>query len=158
VNIAFSNPLGNDANDTKLSQFIFNPEYKIDMILFRHLIGAVTNAAYVKPFLSYDLTKSIQFKVANVSSFALKPVATPGNGRMYGTEFDSDIGYHSGGLFVGVSYGVLFPFGAMSHPTADPATEGTGANYGFTADEALGNNIGNATTSHTIQSRLVLSF
>jgi len=157
TNIAFSNPLGNDPNDTKLTQFTFNREYKIDMILFRHLIGAVTNAAYVKPFLSYDLTKSIQFKIANISSFAMKPVATPGNGRMYGTEFDSDIGYSSGGLFIGFSYGVLFPFGAMSHPTADPLVDG-GADYGFGADDVLGDNTGNATTSHTIQSRLVLSF
>ncbi len=157
TNIAFANTLGNDPNDTKLTQFIFNREYKVDMILFRHLIGAVTNAAYLKPFLSYDLTKSIQFKIANISSFALKPVATPGNGRMYGTEFDTDIGYSSGGLFVGFSYGVLFPFGAMNHNVADPLND-NGATFGFGSDDVLGDNTGNATTSHTIQSRLVLKF
>ena len=147
INVAFANQIG-DKSDTKLTQFIFNREYKIDMILWRHLIGAVTNAAYVKPFLSYELTKGIAFKVANVTSFALKPIATPGNSTMYGTEFDADVGYQSGGLFIGVAYGVLFPFGAMSHPEADA----TGS-FGFLAGD-----LGNATTSHTIQSRLVLSF
>ncbi len=157
THVAFANTLGSDPNDTKLTQFMFNREYKVDLILFRHLIGAVTNAGYVKPFLSYDLTKSIQFKLANVSSFALKPIATPGNGRMYGTEFDTDIGYSSGGLFIGLSYGVLFPFGAMAHNVADPLTDG-GADFGFGSDDILGNNTGNASTSHTIQSRLILSF
>ncbi|MEO8706392.1 MAG: TIGR04551 family protein [Kofleriaceae bacterium] len=153
TNIAFANLIGSP-NDHKLSQFIFNREYKVDMILWRHLVGAVTNAGYVKPSLSYDLTKSIGFTVANITSFALKPVATPGNGRMYGTEFNADIGYRSGGLYVGFAYGVLFPFAAMSHP----ATTETGADFGFKNDE-LGNvNVGDAKTSHTIQSRLVLSF
>jgi hypothetical protein len=124
------------------------------MILWRHLIGAVTNAGFVKPFLSYDLTKSIAFKVANITSFAIKPVATPGNSQMYGTEFNGDIGYQSGGLFIGFSYGVLFPFGALNHPGVDAA----GNSFGFENDGMGNNNVGNAGTSHTIQSRLILSF
>ncbi|HEU0032432.1 MAG TPA: TIGR04551 family protein [Kofleriaceae bacterium] len=152
TNIAFANLIG-DKSDTKLTQFIFNRDYKIDMILWRHLFGAVTNAAYAKPFLSYDLTKSIMFKVANITSFALKPVATPGNSKMYGTEFNADLGYSANGLFAGISYGVLFPFGAMSHPADD-----AGGSYGFSSDDVIGNNIRDAETSHIIQSRLVLQF
>jgi uncharacterized protein (TIGR04551 family) len=152
TNIAFANLLGDCVSATsscKLSQFIFNRDYKIDMILFRHLIGAVTNAGYVKPFLQYDLTKSIMFKIANVTSFALKPVATPGNSRMYGTEFDSDIGYSHNGFFVGLSYGVLFPLSALNHP----------AGLGYGTDPDTGKvNVGEASTAHTIQSRLVLAF
>ncbi|MEJ7601721.1 MAG: TIGR04551 family protein [Kofleriaceae bacterium] len=154
THIAYSNPLGGPGDD-RLTQFIFNRDYKVDMILFRHLIGAVTNAAYAKPYLSYELTKSIGFKVSNITSFALKPVATPGNGRMYGTEFNADIGYSSGGLFAGVSYGVLFPFSAMSHPSDSTMAGGT---FGYGEDAILGSNVGDAKTSHTIQSRLVLAF
>lgn len=152
THIAFANLIGN-AGDTKLSQFLFNREYKVDMILWRHLVGAVTNAGFVKPFLSYDLTKSISFRVANITSFALKPVATPGNSTMYGTEFNGDIGYQAGGLYVGFAYGVLFPFGAMNHPAPQGATS-----FGFSNDAMGNNNIGEAGTSHTIQSRLILSF
>lgn len=138
--------------DGKLSQFIFNREYKIDMILFRHLIGAVTNAGYVKPFLAYDISKSIALKVANITSFALRPVATPGNSTMYGTEFDADIAYTSGGLTIGLAYGVLFPLGAMDHP------EDASFGWGTDPDVANGANIGSASTAHTIQSRLTLTF
>ena len=135
--------------DGKLSQFMFNREYKVDMILWRHLIGAVTNAGYVKPFLGYDISKSIALKVANITSFALRPVATPGNSTMYGTEFNADIGYSSGGLNIGMSYGVLFPFTAMSHP----------ADVGYGTDPDTGApNLGDASTAHTIQTRLSLTF
>lgn len=148
THIGYANLLGGEP-DGKLSQFIFNREYKIDMILFRHLIGAVTNAGYVKPFLAYDLTKSIGFRVANITSWAWKPVATPGNQTMYGTEFNADVGYTSGGFHGGVSYGVLFPFGALSHP----------AEGGFSDDPITGaSNVGDAGTAHTIQFRLILAF
>jgi uncharacterized protein (TIGR04551 family) len=141
-------------SDHKLTQFMFNREYKVDMILWRHLIGAVNNAGYVKPFLGYDLTKSIAFKVSNITSFAMNRVATPGNNLFYGTEFNSEIYYKSGGFYVGFAYGVLFPFAALSHP--GPAGDGT--TFGFSSDETIGNNIRDAATSHTIQSRMVLSF
>ena len=150
THIAYSNPLGGPGDD-RLTQFIFNREYKVDMILFRRLMGAVSNAMYGKPWLSYELTKSIGFKVANITSGAIRPVATPGNQRLYGTEFNADIGYNSGGLYLGVSYGVLFPFGALNHP--DEAR-------GFSADTenlAIDNRI-DPSTAHTIQSRLVLKF
>ena len=158
TNIAFANPLGDPTNPNAkaLTQFAFNRDYKVDLILWRHLIGAVTNAGYVKPFLQYDVTKSVSFKVANVSSFALKRVATPGNDVMYGTEFDGDLGYQSGGLFVGVSYGVLFPLGAMNHPQDDPTN---GAIFGYGMDPVtMQSNIRSADTAHVIQSRFVLAF
>lgn len=161
TNIAFANLLGdpnvcNAQSKCTYSQFMFDREYKVDMILWRHLYGAVTNAAYAKPFLQYDLTKSIMFKVANITSFALNPIATPGNSNMYGTEFNGDLGYNGNRLFAGVSYGVLFPFGALSHPANDPLAGGPGFGYG---PDANGNtNTGDATTAHTIQFRFVLGF
>jgi uncharacterized protein (TIGR04551 family) len=155
VNIAFRNPLGGPG-DTKLTQFIFNRDYKVDKIMWRHLIGAVTNAGFAKPFIEYDISKSISFKIANITSFAMKPVATPGNSPAYGTEFNGDLGYSSGGLFVGISYGVLFPFGAMGHPTDDEANK-----YGFTDDSTTPPNTANAKdaeTAHVITSKFVLAF
>jgi uncharacterized protein (TIGR04551 family) len=175
MNIAFGNPLGKTRadegpNDTTLTQFLFNREYKVDMILWRHLVGAVTNAGYIKPFIQYDATKSITFKIANITSFALRPIATPGNGRTYGTEFNGELGYTSGGLYVGISYGVLFPFTALNHPADDPALmggcataqPGTQGCFGYTnyADPQAPDvsNAKDADTAHIITSRFVLSF
>jgi uncharacterized protein (TIGR04551 family) len=144
THIAYADPF--DGLNPKLTPFTFNRDYKVDMILFRHLIGAVTNAGYVKPFLGYDLTKSIGFRVANITSWAWRPVATPGNSAMYGTEFNADIGFTSGGFHGSVAYGVLFPFGALAHPERAPYVDGDSTN------------IGDASTAHTIQFKLMLSF
>lgn len=161
TNVAYANQLGdpnvcNTQNSCTYSQFIFDRDYKVDMILWRHLYGAVTNALYAKPFLSYDLTKSIMFKVSNITSFALKPVATPGNSEVYGTEFNGDLGYTGHRLFAGFSYGVLFPFGALSHPVTD--TLNGGAGFGYGPDINGNTNVGDGGTAHTIQMRMVLSF
>jgi len=164
TNIAFANLLGvcpatqDCTNTKKLSQFIFDRDYHVDMILWRHLIGAVTNAGYVKPTLSYELTKSIAFKVANITSFALKPVATPGNETMYGTEFNGEIGYTSGGLYIGISYGVLFPFAAMAHPNVKKGTTENVLGWGTDPDTGIPNIGESPGTAHTIQSKLILSF
>ena len=155
TNIAYANLLGDPAicnaqHSCTLTQFMFNQNYFVDMILWRRLVGAVTNAVYIKPFIQYDITKSIMFKLADVTSFALNTVATPGNARVYGTELDSDLGYHDSHIFAGISYGVLLPFGALAHPANDPSG-GPGFNYGM-------GNTGDPSTAQCIQTRLVLTF
>jgi hypothetical protein len=78
---------------------------------------------------------------------------------VYGTEFDGDLGYASRGMFIGLSYGVLFPFAALSHP-ADNLEENQ--IYGYTDYTDPVNpdtsNVKDAETAHVIQSRFVLAF
>jgi uncharacterized protein (TIGR04551 family) len=136
--------------DTTVNSFRFDFDYKVDLILFRELLGTVTNATYFKPKASYDITKSIRMTLQSIVSFANVPVATPGNGSMYGVEFDADVGYENEGFFAGISYGVLFPLSAMDHPFDDP--DGGGPGFGY------GTNAGDAETAQTIQTRLMLKF
>ena len=137
--------IGEVGSDDTIENFRFDFDYHVDLILFRELLGAVTNATYVKPKLTYNFTHSLVFTSQAIVSFANVPVATPGNGRMYGVEVDGDLGYRNveEGFFAGVSYGILFPLGAMDHPEAlFPAAGESGA----------------ATTAQTFQTRLVLKF
>jgi len=156
INVAYHDPFQNQ-NVKSLDALAFNRDFIVDMIFFRQLMGAVYNAAYAKPFLGYDFTKTIGAHVANITSFAMKPVATPGNSTTYGTEFDGDIGYDNGTLFAGIQFGVFFPFGAMQHPVDDPNGGGT---FGFsTPDPQTGvANTNDAGTAYAIQTRLVLKF
>jgi uncharacterized protein (TIGR04551 family) len=134
--------------DDTISNFFFDYDYHVDLILFREILGTVTNAAYFKPALAYNLTDRLTFKTQVVLSFPHVSVSTPGNGQMYGIELDGDLGYHNDdeGFFAGLSYGVLFPFGALDHPS-------TG---GLWTDGAVDE--GDADTVQTIQGRLVLKF
>lgn len=139
------------ANDSTQSRFVFDPNYQIDMILFRKLFGAVTNATYFRPSMSYDLTSAWRAQAAGIMSFANRPVATPGNASFLATEFNLNIGYHGAGFEAGLGYGVLFPFEGLAHPADDLAEVGPGFNYGA-------GNTGNASTAHALQARLILSF
>lgn len=144
VNVRDVPAVPQDPSDTTISNFRFDFDYHVDLILFRELIGTVTNATYLKPSLAYDLTDRLKFRAASIISFANVPVATPGNGNMYGVELDGDLGYHNDdeGFFAGISYGVFFPLDAMDHPTTL-----------FPSAEA-----GDASTAQTIQTRLVVKF
>jgi len=132
-------------DDDTISNFFFDPNYHVDLILFRELLGTVTNATYFKPTLRYNLTDRVIFKAATVVSFANVRVSTPGNGMMYGVELDGDLGYHNDdeGFFAGISYGVLFPLSALDHPDQLYANE---------------QERGDAGTAQTIQMRLLVTF
>ena len=136
--------------DHTASQFVFDPDYEVDMILFRELMGAVSNAWYVRPNFSYDITDRFRMKIQNVTSFVHKRVSTPGNGIMYGVEFDGDFEYHNDAFSAGIAYGVLFPLGALDHPVDIDQDGGPGFNYG--------DNAGDAETAQTIQLRMMLQF
>lgn len=141
------------ANDHTISRFVFDPDYHVDLILFRELIGSVSNALYFRPRLSYQLTKAINFKAQNVTSATMKSVSSPGNSTFWGTEFDADLGYSSGGFQAGIAYGVLFPLGAMDHPTNDAGAGGPGFPFGTNQENA-----GTAGNAHTFQLRLGVEF
>ncbi len=131
-------------NDTSFNAFRFDFDYEVDLILFRELIGTVTNAVYFKPTFRYDLTETLTMRAQSVWSLAPKPVATPGNSAWYGIELDGDLGYENDGFFAGLSYGVLFPLGALDHRQDGP--------FGFN------DNFGEALTPQTFQARAVLKF
>jgi uncharacterized protein (TIGR04551 family) len=107
------------AGDNKLTDFRFNPDYQVDQVLFRRLLGTVTNAIYVKPSITYwlDLAESRQlgFSAAMLYSLAPVPVSTPGNSLSYGIEADLGLSYRNpgDGFFGGITFGVLWPMGAL---------------------------------------------
>jgi uncharacterized protein (TIGR04551 family) len=144
IHIDDANYLPRDAADTTLSRFLFSRDYHIDLILFRELYGAVTNALYFRPAIRYNLSDRFSFRGQGVMSFAHRSVATPGNEGLYGIELDADVGYSNEkeGFFAGLSYGVLFPLAALDHPAAL-----------FPNDPTNG-----ASTAQTFQARFILKF
>jgi uncharacterized protein (TIGR04551 family) len=137
-------PRGVGNTDFTISHFQFNRDFHVDMILWRELYGAVTNAVYGRPWVRYNITERFFFRAQGVVSFAPRPVATPGNSSFYGVELDGDVGYSNEkeGFFAGLSYGVLFPMAALDHPISLFPTE----------------LVNNASTAQTFQARFVLKF
>jgi uncharacterized protein (TIGR04551 family) len=110
------------AGDHSIRDFHFSPEYHVDSILFREILGTVSNAVYFKPAVAYwiDLQKNRQVGINGsvIYSLAQVPVSTPGNALGYGVEMNVGANYRNttDGFYAGMTWGVLWPLGALSRP------------------------------------------
>jgi uncharacterized protein (TIGR04551 family) len=127
--------------DDELNQFRFDPDFIVDMILYREILGTVTNTLYFKPFLHYDFVESLGMTLDLIPSWALEPVATPGNARFWGMELDFGLHYKNveEGFFAGIQYGVFFSGGALNRPEAlwlryDPPYDDEDTEFDFSGD------------------------
>ena len=81
--------------DNAVNNFRFHPDYRIDRILFREVIGTVTDAVYVRPHARYTAwrghTGQLDLHLAGVFSAAVEPTSTPGGQRPLGIELDPSI-------------------------------------------------------------------
>jgi uncharacterized protein (TIGR04551 family) len=129
---------------TQITNFMFDPDYHVDLILFRRILGTVTNATYFKPHISYDILDNLFARVDVIYSIANQPVSYPGNSVNIGLELDGSVMYHNDaeGFSAGIAYGVLFPFGALNIP---------GTIYGAAFNH-------DAEAAQTVQGRVVVKF
>jgi uncharacterized protein (TIGR04551 family) len=133
VNTSTSAPLpkagdldGAQANlttDRRVDNFRFHPDYRIDRILFREIIGTVTDAIYARPHARVDLwrtgTGTLRLMAAGVVSFANEASSTPSGNRPLGIELDPTLAYASrDGFGVAFEYAVLFPLAGLDNPRA----------------------------------------
>jgi uncharacterized protein (TIGR04551 family) len=119
--------------DTSINDFHFSPDYHVDEIFFRHIMGTVTNATYVKPQAAYwfDLgrTRAIGISGGAIFSMAMVPVSTPGDALTYGIETDASAGYRNTaeGFYAGITWGVFWPLDALDRPTNIWGADGASA-------------------------------
>jgi uncharacterized protein (TIGR04551 family) len=116
--------------DTHVDNFQFSPDYHIDRILFREIIGTVTGAGYLRPHARWTFVHigsgGIEASVAGVGSMAAYALSTPGGKLPLGVEIDPTLTYkNSDGFILALEYGVLFPMAGLDNPverlTAKPA-------------------------------------
>lgn len=110
--------------DQKINNFKFDPDYQIDMILWREMYGTVTNAWYARAQLTYNFIGNpweedgIGVRVAGIYSHALDSEATLGQANPLGVELNAHILYAStDGYSFAVDYGILFPLPGLSLAT-----------------------------------------
>lgn len=117
-------------SDDAIRNFRFSPDYHVDLILFREILGGVTDATYVKPSVNYDVTEGLGLNLAIIYSQANASGTTPTGDKPLGVEIDASVNYLSDDGFVAsLAYGVLFPLSGLDQlrdPT-DPARGTIGA-------------------------------
>src|SRR6185503_13729116 len=111
-------------------EFRFHPDYRVDLILHRNILGRVQGDYYFRPSIEYDFTRSAEGQklgggAAIIWTRASEFVQTPGHKRDLGIEINLALYYQSkdgslndnpdkmGGFFTSLQYGVLFPMGGL---------------------------------------------
>ncbi len=108
--------------DSSIRNFRFNRDYRIDMILFREIIGGVTDAFYVKPTVSYRIVDGFNAFGSVIYSRAIYAESTPSAtaGALapdanLGIEINLGARYETeDGFFGELRWGILFPLGGFN--------------------------------------------
>jgi uncharacterized protein (TIGR04551 family) len=116
-------PQANPPFDNSINNFRFHPDYRVDRILFREIIGTVTDATYVRPHLTWRALEfgpgQLTAALSGVASFANQPTSTPGGERPLGFEIDPTLVYESHDMFqLAFEYAYFIPFAGLDNPEA----------------------------------------
>ncbi|MEY3014520.1 MAG: hypothetical protein RIT45_3255 [Pseudomonadota bacterium] len=127
-----------------ITGFKFHRNYRVDSLLFRDVIGAVTNTWYIKP--SFGLTRQPWYAADEVLGFdlgvlhagAMNPEGTPGNGSTLGTEMEARVFLGARNLYLAqLTFSYLLPGDALDVIGAnDSRGQWLGATRTVTAENA----------------------
>jgi uncharacterized protein (TIGR04551 family) len=115
-----------------ISTFRFHPDYRVDLIFFRHILSRVEGAYYFRPSVDYDFLRHADGEklgggAAVIWSRASEFEQAPGHKHDLGVELDVQLYYQSkdgslnddpskiGGFFTMLQYGVFFPLGGLDY-------------------------------------------
>ncbi len=126
-NMRFSgHPLVDQNTNNPMGSILrFDPNYRIDEIMFKELMGGINNAYYFNVFAEYvfpinfsQMTINLGGRLDMSTSLALEKLATPGQSRWYGFETDLKIFYEEKDSFrTEIGAGVFVPGAAWTRKT-----------------------------------------
>ncbi len=151
--------------DKKLNNFQFNPDYQVDLLMYRNLIGTVTDSFYVRPEFDYAFAELIHLKVAASYNQALTVASTASScvniNCNEGVKGAKPLGIEADGE---LSYGMPFD-SALSPGSLRGAVQGAvfipvfGNNNGFrNNDSSVASADASASLAWTVQFRLYITF
>lgn len=76
------------AGDVRIDNFRFHPNFRVDQIFWRRIVGAVSDAVYLRPEIVWAPNPTIELALSGTVSFAMMKSSTPGDHPLYGGEID----------------------------------------------------------------------
>ena len=115
--------------DNRVDNFKFHSDYRIDRILFREILGAVTDAVYARPHARLRLTRAksaeLSATTAVIASRAVEATSTLSGKAPLGVEVDPSLVFETHSFLAALDYAVLFPMSGFDNvatsQTAKPA-------------------------------------
>lgn len=121
-------PQANPPRDNRIDNFRFHPDYRVDRILFREILGAVTDAVYVRPHARLRLAQARSTQVtahaAAIFSHAVEASSTPSGKGPLGFEIDPSLTFETNAFLAALDYAVLFPLAGLDNTTTGTQTIG----------------------------------
>jgi len=110
----FDGPQFDFAGDTTINNFRFHPNYRVDLVFWRHIAGTVTDAFILRPQLTLRSGPALQARIWGVVSTAMAVQSTPGDARLWGGEIDFEAEWTPVSGFVArAQYGLFLPGPAL---------------------------------------------
>jgi uncharacterized protein (TIGR04551 family) len=145
-------PTEQNGGQGPISTFRFNPDYRVDLIFFRHLLSRVEGAYYFRPSVEYDFLRNANGQkfgggAAVIWSRASQFEQAPGHKRDLGVELDVSLYYQAkdgslnddptkvGGFYSMLQYGVFFPLGGLNYLPGEGSN--TGPNLDLSAAQTV---------------------
>lgn len=125
-------PAGSTPADRTFSTFYFHPNYRVDLIFWRHVMRQVGGAYYFRPGLSYDFIRNsfgqlLGARADVIWSRASEPLQTWGNADDLGVELDVSVYYRSedgpdilDGFYAQAQWGIFFPLDGLGYLPGTP--------------------------------------
>jgi uncharacterized protein (TIGR04551 family) len=115
--------------DNRVDNFRFHSDYRIDRILFREILGAVTDAVYARPHAHLRIVRARSAELgahaAVIASTAVEKTSTPSGKAPLGVEVDPSLVFQTPAFLAALDYAVLFPMAGFDNVqtgmTARPA-------------------------------------
>ena len=109
----------NPPKDNRVDNFRFHPDYHIDQILFRNIIGTVTDAVYARPHgrvvIAGARSTRLSATTAVIASSAVDSQSTPSGKAPLGVEIDPTLNFETHSFLAAFDYGVLFPLSGFDN-------------------------------------------
>jgi uncharacterized protein (TIGR04551 family) len=113
--------------DNRVDNFRFHSDYRVDRILFREIIGTVTDAVYARPHARLRLTraKSAQLSATTdvIASRAVDASSTLSGKAPLGIEIDPSLIFQTHGFLAALDYAVLFPMSGFDNVATSQAAK-----------------------------------
>jgi uncharacterized protein (TIGR04551 family) len=145
--------------ETSLTNFRFDRNYFVDALMFREVVGAITNAVYVNPFFQYDLfakqDDTLGVRLDLISGQAMNSETTPSGKGWYGLETDVTVYWREARFGTDIMAGFFLPGNVFNAVEGRPRLTTVGNLLGrqrpFDADKT-------ATPAWTVQGRFFWAF
>ncbi len=102
--------------DNTITNFRFDSDYIVDMILWREILGSVTDAIYVKPHIGYYFTPQLGVRADVIYSQTIFASSAPGQQNPLGVELNARAFYaNDEGFYLMPQAGFLLPLAGLNH-------------------------------------------